>query len=96
MENRTYLPLGSVVFLKGTEKRVMIYGRRVVDKEGKEYDYQACPYPEGCMDNTNVIVFNHEDIRMIYFIGFQDIEELAYRQVVLVDGKQEKEEQTEA
>lgn len=94
MENKTYLPLGSVVLLEGQKKRVMINGRRMSHRsEGVEYDYQGCLYPEGVLDNGDVILFNHEDISMIYFIGFQDIEELAYRQMVLKgkDSGQQKE-----
>lgn len=84
MKNNTYLPIGSVVLLEGQKKRVMIDGRRVVSRsEGAEYDYQGCFYPEGVTGNGDVILFNNSDISMIYFIGFQDIEELAYRKIVL-------------
>ncbi|MDE7028748.1 MAG: DUF4176 domain-containing protein [Lachnospiraceae bacterium] len=86
MENNTYLPIGSIVLLEGQKKRVMIVGRRVMSgTEGVEYDYQGCMYPEGAMGNKDVILFNNTDINMIYFIGFQDIEELAYRKIVLND-----------
>lgn len=86
MENNTYLPIGSIVLLEGQKKRVMITGRRIVSRsEGAEYDYQGCLYPEGVAGNENVLLFNSTDIGMIYFIGFQDIEELAYRQMVLKD-----------
>lgn len=94
MENRTYLPLGSVVLLEGQKKRVMINGRRMIDRtDGVEYDYQGCPYPEGVLDNGDVILFNSEDIKMIYFIGFQDIEELAFRQMVLKDKDSEQQKE---
>lgn len=79
MENHTYLPIGSVVMLKDQKRRVMIYGRRLQDKNGKKYDYLGCLYPEGYLNDGNVIVFNHDDIAMIFFIGFQDIEEIAFR-----------------
>lgn len=90
MENNTYLPIGSIVLLKGQNKRIMIDGRRLVQQqEGKEYDYRGCLYPEGEQGNKEVILFNNEDIEMIYFIGFQDIEELAFRKMVLKKDKTE-------
>lgn len=79
-----YLPIGSVVLLKEGKKRVMIYGRRMKTKgEDKEYDYMGCIYPEGASGNDDVILFNQEQIQMIYFIGFQDLEELIYRTEIL-------------
>ena len=84
MESNTYLPIGSIVLLEGNNKRVMIDGRRVISKsEDTEYDYQGCLYPEGAAGNGDGILFNNADIVMIYFIGFQDIEELAFRNMVL-------------
>ncbi len=94
MDNHTYLPIGSVVALEGQNKRVMIDGRRIRSQsEGKEYNYRGCLYPEGIRENGDVILFNNEDISMVYFIGFQDIEELAFRKMVLknedMDGQKE-------
>lgn len=92
MESSTYLPLGSVVMIGDSAKRVMICGRRIAsESEGTEYDYQGCLYPEGAVGNQNVLLFNRADISMIYFIGFQDIEELAFRQVVLKNEEADKE-----
>ena len=86
MEAKTYLPIGSVVLLEEQKKRVMIIGRRVISKsDEKEYDYQGCLYPEGIVSSDEVLLFNSEDIRMCYFIGFQDIEEIAFREMVLND-----------
>lgn len=92
MEHNTYLPIGSIVLLKENNKRMMITGRRVISQsENTEYDYQGCVYPEGAAGNDNVILFNNSDITMIYFIGFQDIEELAFRKMILekTDSEQE-------
>ena len=77
------LPNGSVVLVRQSDHRFMIYGRVQVDKEtGKIYDYAACPYPEGIQDTGEVFLFNNEDIRMVFFLGFQDFEELAYRDAI--------------
>lgn len=75
-----YLPLGSVVLLKNARKRIMIYGRKIqAQGEEKVYDYVGCVYPEGVLGNKDVLLFDHNQIQLVYFIGFQDIEELAFR-----------------
>ena len=77
------LPNGSVVLVKQSDHRFMIYGRVQMDKEsGKLYDYAGCPYPEGAQDTSEVFLFNNDDIRMVFFLGFQDFEELAYRNAI--------------
>lgn len=78
------LPIGSVVLLKGGDKRVMICGR-IQAKAGENviYDYSACYYPEGIIDPTTMFFFNRDAIDTIYFVGFQDKEELDFRHEVL-------------
>lgn len=80
MAEKVYLPIGSVVLLKNGKKRVMIYGRKIKERNGdKVYDYLGCLYPEGALDSDSVIVFDQEQIQTIFFIGFQDTEELMFR-----------------
>ncbi|WCR26048.1 DUF4176 domain-containing protein [Paenibacillus thiaminolyticus] len=75
------LPIGSVVLLKDAKKRVMIFGR--LQKQGdKIWDYIATPYPEGNIDPNLACVFNHENIDTVCFKGFQDMEEVAFNQVL--------------
>lgn len=78
------LPIGSVVLLKGGNKRIMICGRVVV-RAGEDhiYDYTACYYPEGIADPTNMQFFDHAAIERVYFMGFQDPEELQFHEKVL-------------
>ncbi len=76
---KNYLPIGSVVLLKEGKKKIMIYGRRqrrVTDQE--EYDYIACLYPEGNINEDYMYLFNHEDIETVVFRGFSDAEEEAF------------------
>lgn len=69
------LPIGSVVLLKGAEKRVMIFGVCQTDKEsGKEFDYIAVLYPEGNLGDGMRYLFNHEDIEKIEFKGYHEQE----------------------
>lgn len=78
------LPIGSVVLLKGGNKRVMICGRiQAKDGDNTIYDYSACYYPEGIVEPTSMFFFNHDAIARLFFVGFQDQEELEYRQNVL-------------
>lgn len=80
---KSLLPIGSVVLLKDSNKRIMIYGRLQYET-GTEtmYDYVACYYPEGNIGPDKSFLFNHDDIERIYFIGFQDIEEFAFQKML--------------
>ena len=80
---QNFLPIGSIVQLKGAEYRVMVCGRivRKADDE-KIYDYAACQYPQG-LTEAALIFFDRSEIEETYFIGFQDPEELYFRREVL-------------
>ena len=69
-----YLPIGSVVLLKNGKKRLMITGYAIVDTVNKDkiYDYCGCIYPIGVISTEQTLLFNHEDIKNIYAIGYQD------------------------
>ncbi len=74
------LPLGTVVLLKGAEKRIMICGRIQTNVATNEvFDYSACYYPEGLINSKEVIMFNENNIEKVYFIGFQDTEEFKFK-----------------
>ncbi|MBO0958730.1 DUF4176 domain-containing protein [Neobacillus sp. MM2021_6] len=74
-----YLPIGSVVLLEGGTKRVMIYGRKQQElNTNKIWDYIACLYPEGNINEQYMYLFNHDQIDKIYFIGYQDEEEFEF------------------
>jgi hypothetical protein len=72
-----YLPIGSVVQLKNTQKRVMIIGLKQKEvSTGIIWDYSGCFYPEGVIDPEKLFLFNKEQIARLYFVGFQDGEAL--------------------
>lgn len=81
--SRELLPIGSVVLLKGGEKRVMVCGR-IQTKSGENtiYDYSACFFPEGIIDPKHMYFFNHDAIDRVFFIGFQDPEELELQKMI--------------
>ena len=73
-----YLPLGTIVILKNMKKRLMITGFCQIEKEDDKetrYDYCGCMYPEGHIGFKNVILFNHDQIGEIYYLGFAEDEE---------------------
>ena len=82
MNYEKYLPVGTVVMLKGGSKRAMITGFCTFANENKEtmYDYCGCLYPEGMISSTQTLMFNHEQIEKIYYIGLIDEEEKEFKQ----------------
>lgn len=76
---KKFLPIGSVVLLKNSQKRIMIVGvkQRQVDT-GKVWDYSACLYPEGIIDPDKLFLFDAEQIERLYFVGLQDGEGLNF------------------
>ena len=77
------LPIGSVVLLKEGNKRVMIVGRlqRQAGTD-KVWDYSACFYPEGILNPSELFLFNHDQIQIVFFLGFQDKEGLEFQKVL--------------
>lgn len=70
-----YLPIGTVVNLKGATKKIMIIGYCPVENENHQmFDYSACLYPEGVIDSKKTLLFNHEQIEKIHFEGNNDAE----------------------
>ena len=76
-----YLPIGTVVKLKGNTKRLMISGFCSArnSQRDKIYDYSGCKYPEGFLVSNQVYLFNHEDIEQIYYLGLIDEEEEKFK-----------------
>lgn len=74
MKINELLPIGSVVLLKGGEKKIMITGVMQTNEDGKEYDYLSVIYPEGNIGKGGSFLFNHSDIEQVYFEGYKDAE----------------------
>lgn len=77
-----YLPVGSVVLLKGGNKKLMIIGFAGLapETEGKIYDYIGCFYPEGIVSSDKNILFNHSQIAELCFEGYATQEDLEYKE----------------
>ena len=76
------LPIGTVVLLKNSTKRVMITGVAQVSSEDNSdvYDYIGVLYPEGYMSPDKNYLFNRDQIDKLYFIGYQDDEGLQFKE----------------
>ncbi len=76
-----YLPIGTVVMLKGGSKRVMITGFCAIDGSDRAnvWDYSGCLYPEGILSANQTALFNHTQIEKVYYMGFVDDEEKQFK-----------------
>ena len=65
------LPIGSVVLLKESTKRVMIIGvlqKQMVESGEKIWDYSGVYYPEGYMGPDRTFLFNDEQIERCFML----------------------------
>ena len=73
------LPIGSVVLLKDSTKRVMIVGfKQKQADEDKIWDYSACLYPEGILDPDHLYLFDHDQVEVLFFVGYQDADGMQF------------------
>ena len=81
-----FLPIGTVLLLKGGKKEVMItsyciFPTNIQIKDGKAvkpdqkmYEYGGCIYPEGILDSNMSCAFNHNQIEKIIHLGYESEE----------------------
>ena len=71
-----FLPIGSVVLLKGGKKKLMITGycMKIEEEPDKIYDYNGCLFPEGEIKSNLTSVFDHKQIEEVFFEGFKNEE----------------------
>lgn len=75
-----YLPIGTVVLLKGGKKRVMVTGFACTpENKEKTFDYCGCLYPEGMLDSNSNLLFDHSQIEHVYYLGYTDAEEQQFK-----------------
>jgi hypothetical protein len=79
MKNR-FLPIGSVVLLKGGTKKAMITGYCPVTEEDPNnmFDYRGCPFPEGIMMSEGSALFNHDQIEEVVHTGWENEESINF------------------
>lgn len=79
--NKGFLPIGSVVLLKGGTKRIMITGYCSIDNINTEkvYDYTGCLFPEGILNSNELRLFDDSQIDSVEFRGFEDQEQIDFQ-----------------
>lgn len=78
-----FLPIGTVVLLKNAKKELMItsycifpkgemyFDGKKKDDLGEMFEYGACVYPEGIVNNEIIYGFNHDDIEKVCHMGYE-------------------------
>lgn len=86
MKFNELLPVGSVVLLDGAIKKIVIIGimqvKHMEDGSDVIYDYLGVPYPEGYMGMDTGLLFNHEKIKEIFFMGYSNDERDSFVSVI--------------
>lgn len=79
--SKKYLPLGTVVLLKGGNKKLMIIGfcAKSNSVKDKVWDYVGCMYPEGLISSNMTYMFNNENIEKVFYWGLTDEEEKSFK-----------------
>lgn len=79
MEKYALLPLGSVVYLREGNKKVLIIARGLItnSQNGELYfDYGGVPYPEGLQDDK-MAYFQHDAVTRVVHTGYSDSDDEA-------------------
>lgn len=77
---KSLFPIGSVVNLEGATKSILIIGTEVMKEDDDTvYDYVGVPYPEGYIGNEMLLLFMHDDIEQVHFLGFVNSDMQIYR-----------------
>ncbi|UNT96653.1 DUF4176 domain-containing protein [Allobaculum mucilyticum] len=75
-----FLPLGSVITIHSTPRRMMIVGRIQKDiNTGAVYEYSAVPWPEGMISSRRTFLVRQKQIERVLFVGMQDEQEFEFR-----------------
>ena len=95
------LPIGSVVLLKNSTKKVMIIGFAQVSANNPKnvFDYAGCVFPEGYVGPDKTYLFNSNQIEKIYAVGYQDEEQMAFKTKIdgaLMDLRNKEKQQDES
>jgi len=74
------LPIGSVVVLADSSKKVMIVGvGQIGDRDNRIWDYAGVLFPEGYLDADTMFLFDHGQIEELCFLGCQDPEQRQFK-----------------
>lgn len=75
-----FLPIGSVVLLKGGNKKIMVTGFCSVEGDNEKiYDYCGCIYPEGYLSPSKICLFDHNQISELLYLGYSTEEDQNFK-----------------
>lgn len=96
-EIEKYLPIGSICVLKDGNKKLMVTGYVMINhkENDKMYDYCGCRYPEGIIDMSKNLLFNHDQIEEVFHVGYKDEEFDELNEEITEIINEEKEENNE-
>lgn len=108
-EKEKFLPIGTVVLLKGGKREIMITSYcimptgEVYDKTGKienpekkVFDYGACFYPEGMVVSDQIFAFNHDQIDRICYMGYETDKQKELSKMINDNYEKMKEKESQA
>lgn len=80
LEKSNYLPVGSIVLLKGATQNVIIIGFAPIEHgQTKVWDYLGAPYPIGVISSDKNLLFDNEQIDKVIAKGYSDDTEKLFR-----------------
>lgn len=87
---KDYLPIGSIVKMKGSKQKVMVTGLQSIraTEPNRVYDYIGVIYPMGYLSNAYQVLFDNEEIEETVFVGYSD--ELRDRYIELLSEASER------
>lgn len=77
-----WLPLGTVVRVDDSDQKVMIIGRIQQDRNNPDikYEYSAVLYPQGLVNPKENYMFNLNQVRQIYYLGFSNNDNVIFEE----------------
>ena len=80
LEKSNYLPVGSIVLLKGATQNVIIIGFAPIEHgQAKVWNYLGAPYPIGVISSDKNLLFDNEQIDKVIAKGYSDDTEKLFR-----------------
>lgn len=75
------LPIGSVVLLNNGSKKIMITGFYSIaaNDPNKIFDYCGCLFPEGVISSEQNLLFDHNQIMKVCYMGYKNDEEKEFK-----------------
>ncbi len=77
------LALGTIVYMKNSNEKIMVISRGAIYGEAEEecyYDYVGVKYPVG-FDQNQTVFFNHDNVDEVIFYGYTDSDEERFLQL---------------